>query len=162
MRYFISRQLQWMTGSNVVEIAAGGLDYSGPDMLSDPGNIYGPLGDMLETSDPREALKAAFAIRKAWHEELRAAACADPEISDEIHIEVGYNLDMITPTENPTDEQLHEWAQMEWEAAPKCYWCNEVIEEPYRIPEIDEIDVQFCSEWCANRCWAKEVYCEDK
>ena len=139
MKYFVSRQHQWMTGNLVVEIAAGGLDYSGPDMLSDPNNVYGPLGNMLETSDPREALKAAFAIRETWHEELRAAAC-----NDEIHIEAGYNLDIITPTEEPTDEQLWEWAQAEWDAIPKCAQCGQVAE----VRDAEE--EWFCTERCMD------------
>ena len=145
MKYFLSRQRYWMAGERVVEIAAGGLDYSGPDMLSDPDGIYGPLGDMLETNDPREALGAAILIRDEWNRHL--------ESGHQCHIEAGYNLDMIMPTEEPTDEQLWEWAQAEWEAAPKCHWCGEAADElPYHIPEFGD-DVRFCSEQCADRCW---------
>ena len=158
--YFVSRQRYWSTGENVVEIAAGGLDHSGPDMLSDHFNIYARLGSGLETDDPREALRAAVAIRDEWNRQLEAAYAADEcSLSDPIscRIEVGYNLDMITPAEEPTDEQLQEWAQQEWDSLPTCYWCGERGDLPYYIPEIGE-EVRFCSSACADECWAKEVY----
>ena len=155
MEYYVSRQCQWMTGNHVVEIAAGGLDYSGPDKLCDN---YGALGEGLETNDPREAVKAAIAVRDAWNKDLKAAYTAgECGLSDPIscHIEAGYNLDMITPTEEPTDEQLHEWAQKEWDDTPKCANCNAAVELPYHIPELGE-DTQFCSERCADQYWADE------
>lgn len=122
MEYFVSRQCYWLTDDLVVEIAAGGIDHSGPDMLSDPDNVYRVLGDMLETDDPREALKVAFAIRDEWNRRLKESYVAGKcSLSDTIvcHIEAGYNLDVVMACEELTDELLREWAQTEWEISRK-------------------------------------------
>lgn len=155
MKFYVSRQVQWPTGDNIVEIAAGGLDRSGPDMLCSKFPDEG-----IEYTDPREALKVAFAIRKDWHEQLRADACANPDISDEVRIEAGYNLDMIAACEEPTDVELHEWAEKEWEAAPKCGECGEVVEESYYLPGL-ECGLQFCSEYCADKYYASFMDSEE-
>ena len=132
MRYFTSRQLQWPTGANVVEIAARGLNHSGPDMLY---VAFEALGEGIETSDPREALEAAIAIRDAWNEQLNKDGLPL------CHIEAGYNLDIITSAEEPTDEELREWARAEWEAAP-----------------IGKEDARFCSAGCAEQYWEEWLH----
>ena len=107
-----------MTNDLVVEIVAGGIDHSGPDMLSDPDNIYRILGDTLETDDPREALRVAFAVRDEWNRRLKESyVTGECSLNDPIvcHAEAGHNLDVVMACEEPTDELLHEWAQTEWE-----------------------------------------------
>lgn len=150
MKYFVSRQAYWPTGELVVEIAEGGCEYSNPDMLSDPDNIYGPLGDMLETQDPREALEAAFRIRDKWNQELRES-CAD---NGACRIEAGFTHGMTMPFESyPADEELKKWAQETWEATPKCDCGEPLPEHPYKLCFPYEGDEEFCSEYCADEAY---------
>jgi len=162
MLYFVSRQAYWPAGELVVEIAAGGCEYSNPDMLSDPEVIYGPLGDMLETSDPRKALAAAFRIKEAWEHQLYLYAGDEAE---SVRIEAGFTYGCTMPfEEHPTDAQLREWAEAEWEATPKCP-CGEPLPERGRItlcfPYEDE--GPFCSEYCAEKTYDElESYYEEE
>lgn len=148
-KYFCSRQSYWPAGENVVEIAAGGLEYSNPDMLSDlPDHTYGKLGDMLETMDPREALEAAIAIRDEWNRRGGNA-----------RIEVGFTHGCTIPfEEHPTDKQLQEWAEAAWAETPKCAKCGDPLpgEDWYYIPEIGVEDLWFCSEYCADEYFFRE------
>lgn len=143
MLFFVSRQHYWgVEDPLVVEIAAGGCEYSNPGMLSDPNNIYGPLGDMLETNDPREALEAAIAIRDEWQKHT----------DEPVRIEAGFTHGCTIPfEEHPTDEQLKEWAEEEWEATPKCP-CGEPLPERGQIALLFpyEDEGPFCSEYCAE------------
>ena len=146
MRYSVSRQSRWPAGDLVVEIAAGGIECSGPDMLCDD---YKGLGEGLETNDPCEALAAAFAVRDEWNRELKAAYIAgECSLGDPIscHIEAGYDLDVVAACEGLTDEQLREWAEGEWEKAPKCAHCGEAIGDP---PYSLDGEV-FCSTRCVD------------
>lgn len=64
MKWFVSRQAYWgmePDKQNVVEIAAGGLDYANPDMLA----AKYP-GEGREYTSAREAVEAALSIRDAW------------------------------------------------------------------------------------------------
>jgi len=150
MKYFVSRQNRWIDGEHVVEIAAGGLDHSGADMLQ---AYWGNLGEGAEYDDPREAITVAIAIRDAWNEAL-AETCTE----ERCRIEAGYNLDMIAANEEPTDANLHEWAREEWEAEPKCDRCGEPGDLDWRLVYFDfdgEDGPRFCSEHCAGAYWEK-------
>ena len=50
--YVVTRQIQWPEGKHVVEISAGGFDYTNPDAL-----VAKYPGEFGEFCDPREALK---------------------------------------------------------------------------------------------------------
>jgi len=63
MKYYVSRQNYYYSQLLIVEIAAGGLDYSGADMLVAE---YKNLGEGEEYIDPRKAVEAAIAIARAW------------------------------------------------------------------------------------------------
>ena len=57
----VTRQRQWPDGANLVEISAGGLDYTNPDALS----ARYP-GEFSTFDDPREAVEVALDIVRAW------------------------------------------------------------------------------------------------
>ena len=153
-KWFVSRQKYWHSGDCVVEIAAGGLEYSNPDMLSDlPDHTYGKLGDMLETMDPREALAAAIAIRDEWRQHT----------DEPVRIETGFTHGCTIPfEEEPTDEQLHKWAEKAWENTLKCDSCGDALPEKdyYIVPEWGD-DLRYCQEYCADSAYQtaqKEVH----
>ncbi len=65
-KWFVSRQDYYGEDDETrycVEIAAGGIDYSNPDMLCEK---YRDAGEGDEFRDPREAVQAALAVAKAW------------------------------------------------------------------------------------------------
>ncbi len=165
MLYFVSRQHYWgVEDPLVVEIAVGGLDYANPDMLSDPNNIYGPLGDMLETNDPREALEAAVRIRDKWQQlldiEQSVSMPRRHQPREVVRIEAGFTHGCTIPfEEHPTDDELRQWAEEEWEATPKCaYWhCDEPLPErerdQYMLMFPFDSEDRYCSECCADEAW---------
>lgn len=77
-KWFVRRQMYWPDGQLCVEIAAGGLDYSNPDMLVEK---YQGAGEGQEYEDPEEAAEAAIEIHKLWSRD-----CPD----EEIHIAHGF------------------------------------------------------------------------
>lgn len=139
MPYYVSRQSYWPDGELVVEIAGGGLDYANPDMLHDSKGLYCKWE--REYQDPKEALKAAISIREVW---------ARVEPDEQIRIECGYTHGWTVPfAEEPTDEQLQEWADEEMKHYPECPWCEEVMWTEERWFH-DLSDKKFCSERCAG------------
>ena len=142
-KWFVSRQLYWPDGDTVVEIAKGGLDYANADMLSDENNrIYGKLGCDQEYKDPREALEAAIKIRDEW---LVQSPRSD------IRIEHGFTGGNTMPfTSYPTDEELKEWAEKEWQSLEKCAYCGKVLPDMYYHLLYDDPDIKYCSEYCAD------------
>lgn len=146
-KWFVSRQSYWGVepeDQNVVEIAAGGLDYANADMLSAK---YPHLGEGEEYDDPRDALKAALEIRDAWRKDA-------PHLV--INVAHGYTGGMTMPFEGTEDEKaLWEWANTAWEALPKCDQCGGVLPEEYFMDEFREL--KFCSERCAEK---NESRCE--
>jgi len=141
-KWFVSRQCYWGVDDedrNVVEIAAGGLDYANADMLV---ARWSNLGEGGEYTDPREALKAAKSVRDAW-----IAVAPD----DQVHIEVGATGGYTMPfTMHPTDKQLDQWATTAWIVAPKCDRCGEVLPEAFFVMSDGVSDDKFCSERCAE------------
>ena len=166
--YYVSRQHYYYSGDCAVEIAAGGLDYSGCDML-----VSKYRGEGEEYSDPREAVKSAVEILKLWQAD-------NPD--DVIGIAYGHNLDMIEPEAIPSDgfadggeeytpeelqimydTQLEEviqsariWAEKEYQSLLKCDRCGEVIENPqhyYYLEEYDYLGEKFCSDSCADSAY---------
>lgn len=137
--YFVSRQSYWPSGDLVVEIAAGGLEYSNPDMLVEK---YPELGEGKEYTDPREAVKAALAIRDAWNKD-----------SDEpCRIETGFTYGMTWPFEEcPSDENLVKWAEEAWDRVPKCPSCEQPLPSNERDRYWHDLSGdEFCSSKCVE------------
>lgn len=134
-KYFVSRQNYCSSPANerVVEIAIGGVDYAGPDMLT---ASFADLGEGNEFADPREALKAARNICLGW-------VAVNHEIEVSIVI-MGSDLDG-----HQTGKRLDEWAETEYEKLVKCDQCGQVVGgDPYVLFEVDYIS--FCSNYCAE------------
>lgn len=143
MVWTVSRQQQWATGDNVVEISEGGIDYANADML-----VEHYPGEGKEYLDPREAVEAAVEIALNWQQD-------DP--GDTILIGYGYTGGMSMPFEGEettieTFAALREWAQELFDKAKKCDQCSEVLPDPPRW-YIYELDESYCSEYCAERGW---------
>lgn len=159
--YFVSRQLQWPDGERLVEIAEGGRDYSGPDMLS---TKY--PGEGREYDDPREAVRVGLEILAAWRAD-------QPETEgDPIAIGYGNTLGMGLPITASEEEQVRAWAEEEYQSLRKCAECGDIltgskrdwaqIMQPpdnvfaYNDDVDEEAKLYFCSERCGDRCWWKE------
>jgi len=137
--YVVTRQIQWPEGKQVVEISAGGFDYTNPDAL-----VAKYPGEFGEFCDPREALKVAFDIAECWQKD-------EPE--KKIGIGAGYTGGYTMPFEPADRGDLEQWAQEEYENLCKCDRCREIIKgDQYGIYGLDAV---FCSEYCAE-----EMYCE--
>lgn len=154
MPWFLSRQHYWPDGDLAVEIAKGGLDYANPDML---GTIFPELGEGVEYTDPREALKAALAVRDAWN------VCLEKDREeDRCRVEHGYTGGYTMPFSSyPTDKELQEWAEKEWESLPKCVKCGELMPEGgeyYAVEYGDE--PRFCSQVCLEESLPKPIWCD--
>jgi len=138
-KWFVSRQHYWHSGDLVVEIAGGGLDYANADMLCDK---YPKLGEGQEYDDPREAVRAAIAIRDAWNKDE----------SETARVEAGFTGGWSMPfEEEPTDEDLIAWAQKEWESIPKCPGCGEPMYSDERYGHQFTDEYEFCSQSCAEK-----------
>lgn len=150
--YWVSRQRYWYQGESAVELAVGGLDYSGCDALYTEDKEMKRLEGGYE--DPREAARAALELQKLWQ----------GKTEEKIGLSYGYNLDMIEGEVDKEEEAaniLLQWAKAEYERLPKCDRCGEIVVESYTIYEMEE---EFCSERCAEfaweeweRTWEKEV-----
>ncbi len=153
--WFVSRQCYFPDGDLVVEIAGGGLDFSNPDML---GVIFPELGEGIEYTDPREALKAALAIRDAWNICLEKG-----REEDRCRVEHGYTGGYTMPFHSePTDEELQEWADKEWESLPKCEKCGDLMPESgehYALFPEDEW--RYCSQVCLEETLPKPSWCDE-
>lgn len=144
--WFVSRQSYWGIDApecNVVEIAYGGIDYANADMLCEKYE-----GEGEEYTDPVEALDAAIRIRDAW--------TADRP-DDAPHIEHGFTGGNTIPfTDEPTDEELRQWAEETKAKLPRCERCGGIISgDPWKIND-DPWDEQFCSESCADDAWSEQ------
>jgi len=155
--YYVSRQHYYYSGALAVEIAAGGIDYAGCDMLVSMSR--------LETSydDPREAVRAAIALQALWQ----------GKEDDHVWLAYGHNLDMFEGSQTLADEgyadggcaysddelviinrqEAADWAETEYTELPKCDRCGDLRIEAYHIYDDPDAGV-FCSEYCANEVYA--------
>ncbi|MDP2953439.1 MAG: hypothetical protein Q8O76_09010, partial [Chloroflexota bacterium] len=130
MPYTVTRQRQWPDGTPVVEVSAGGLDYTNPDAL-----VAKYPGEFQTYDDPREAVNVAIAICEAWRKD------GEPEA------QVGYGATggMTMPFDACPYEEARAWAQERYEALPKCDRCRNMLPScHYPVPELD--DEKFCRE----------------
>lgn len=83
--------------------------------------------------DPREALKAAFAVRKQWGK--------------------AEYISLWDGEDDHNDDELVALAQSAYDALPKCELCGDLIE--YETYQFD--DIVLCSESCAEKvAWRVE------
>jgi hypothetical protein len=133
--YTVSRQHQWPGGDYVVEVSAGGFDYSNPDALV---TKFARLGEWETFLSPVAAVEAAIAICEAW----RADGCPEAQIGH------GATGGMTMPLDACTYEEAREWAAKREADLPRCDRCGELLpENHFTVPELD--DARFCRENCA-------------
>lgn len=151
MTYFVSRQCYWPEGREVVEIASGGLDYANPDMLSPQ---FRREGEGQEYQDPREAVEAALAVRKAWAQsqgkDIRAFRIAHGATG-------GFTLPFDPCT---VKEALH-WAETVYQGLPKCAECGEILGKEKYTHDYACDGESFCREYCAEKNYGRQVEEED-
>ena len=151
-KFFVSRQRPYyQNGVLQVEVAQGGIDYSGSDMLT---TLYNKLGEGEEFVGMSEAVKAAIAIAKQWKKDS----------GKHINIAVGCTHGMFTelegtPLTKKLEKSLLEEAKKFDESLPKCDRCGDIIEESWRYCESDET---FCSEHCAEMAYASYLKEQDE
>lgn len=159
-KYFVSRQAYYSSHQNVVEIAVGGIDYSGPDMLTK--NWYNQ-GEGQEFLDPRDAAQAAQRVVIAW-----ALSSND----DYPRLTVVNSGGMGIEGEPMSWEEVWKWAEQEYERLSKCERCGEIIPgEPIHVILFQEImEGKYCSDECAEKeydemwqshyeDWLEQSYC---
>ena len=133
-KWVVTRQLQWPNGDPVVEISAGGIDYTNPDAL-----VEKYPGEFEEFTDPREAAKTAIEICRAWRKDGEKKAC----------VGCGATGGMTMPFEGSSFKEIEAWAREEWEKLEKCEQCGTVLPEEYWSDELVG-DVKCCSENCLH------------
>jgi hypothetical protein len=145
--YTVTRQSQWSTGEDVVEISFGGLDYTNPDALSAE---Y--AGEFEEFVDPREAAKTALEIAKQWQADVKKAGK-----KTKIGVAYGSTGGMTMPFSPQGRKEILAWANEEYEGLPKCAHCNEPLpDKAKRFTLSDPYDgfgEEYCSENCADQAY---------
>ena len=137
--YTVTRQIQWPDGGHLVEISAGGFDYTNPDALV---SKFARLGEGQTFISPVQAVEAAIEVCEAW----RAVGCDDAQIGH------GATGGMTMPFDACTYEEARAWAVEREASLPKCSRCGELLgRERYTIPELD--DQTFCREYCAEQAY---------
>ena len=150
VKFFVSRQRPYyQDGQAQVEIAQGGLDYSGADMLC---ISYRKLGEGEEFIGMSDAVEAAIRIAEQWF--------ADDD--EQVFIASGCTHGMFTELEGEPYSpelatKLREAAKEFDSTLPHCDYCAELIQESFTLADIDES--KFCSENCASN-YAEQEYRE--
>ena len=139
MPYTVTRQSQWPSGDQVVEVSAGGLDYSNPDMLVPK---WGRLGEGDTFVSPVLAVEAAVEICRAWRKDGAPRA----------RIGHGATGGMTMPFDSCTFEEARAWAAKREASLPRCDRCGEILpENHFTVPDLD--DERFCREYCAEEAY---------
>lgn len=145
----ITRQSQWSTGNQVVEISAGSLDYANADALC---KKY--KGEFETFADPREAVSAAIRIAEQWQKD-------NPK--EKILIDHGSTGGFTMPFDGirltkKTKAELKKWADDLYEKMEKCDHCGDVLpEKGKRWGNCDYGEYNCCSEYCADKYWAEQL-----
>lgn len=148
--FIVSRQHYYYSKECVVEIAQGGRDYSGPDMLVPK---YRGEGDVFVGMIA--AVNAAIEIAKTWKED-------EPKVV--VKIAHGCNHGMGMEFSDPDQcgcvtnkswlAKLKRIAKEFDEKLPKCASCSQILgAETWSNDEICP-DVTFCSEHCFDKAAA--------
>ena len=149
---FVSRQTYFYTEQLVVEVAAGGIDHAGPDMLTE---AYKHLGEGEAFEDPRKAVEAAIAICKQWRQDDGRqdihVAVGDTPLSAGCFATGGMGIEL----EPATFAKARKWARQSWEQMPKCDQCGELLpgDGPFYTLDGDEERGKFCSGACADKAY---------
>ena len=137
--YAVSKQHYYYSKEYAVEVAAGGSDYAGCDMLEFIG----------EWDDPRDAVEEAIKVYTAWVNKEGEGR--------EIYIAYGHNLDMIEgECESLQDviQDIRDWASQEYDELDKCDYCGEIItSNDTWIIDGYEDDYTLCSQYCADKVY---------
>ena len=137
--YTVTRQHQWPSGDHVVEVSAGGQDYTNPDALVES---FARLGEGETFASPVLAVEAAINICEAWRRDGGPTA----------QIGYGATWGATMPFDPCTYEEAREWAAKREEQMPRCDGCGELLpEEHYTVPELD--GERFCREFCAEEAY---------
>lgn len=145
--YTVTRQSQWPSGDKVVEVSAGGFDYSNPDALV---TKFARLGEGETFISPVKAVEAAIEVCEAW----RTNGCPEAQIG------YGATGGMTMPFDACTYEEARAWAAEREASLPKCDRCGELLgKERYTVPGLD--DQAFCREYCAERAYEDDHQVED-
>jgi len=144
MPYVVTRQAYYYQRGLWVEVAAGGFDYSGPDMLVEK---FKHLGEGQEFRSPVDAAAAAVAIAKAWRESEHVVVhlTAKGEVA-------GY---FGAEGEAMSSRQVQRWAKKEYAHLDKCARCGEILPSKkshpgrYYLPEYED-EGEFCSQHCSD------------
>lgn len=144
-KFYVSRQQPYYASMEAgeavwqVEIAQGGLDYSGADALTCK---YPKLGEGKEFIGMVAAVEAAIAIAKQWSKDSKK----------NILIACGNTQGIFT--ELPGDGELMVKARQFDEQLPRCAECGDILVEEYYFHDFDP-DIKFCREYCGEEYWSK-------
>jgi hypothetical protein len=140
MSWTVTRQIQWPDGRNIVEVSAGGSDYTNPDMLAPQ---YDGEGETYH--DPRQAAEAAISICRAWRKEGTRNA------------RVGYGATggATMPFDACTFKELEQWAEERYqglrETLAECDYCGDLIWDPKEAYTAAGLDGdRFCRQYHAE------------
>lgn len=145
--WFVSRQVQWPDGDQVVEISKGSIDYSNPGML-----VTKYRGEGEEYIDPREAVRVAIEIAQAWAKDQPRP----------VFIGRGCTGGMTIPfdPEELTEEvfvEYREWANKTATTLPECDQCGELLGKvTYMSTDSACVDATFCREYCVEKFIARQ------
>ncbi len=145
MPYAVTCQHYYYSSLYAVEVSIGGWDYAGSDMLVER---FKDLGEGAVYQDPREAVKIAIDILRAWRKR-------DPK--DHAKLVVVNTGGMGIEGEPIPIMQAIKWAKEEWDRLPKCDQCGGLLPQAYyTLPEWGGED-RFCSEHCAEKAEAELI-----
>ena len=137
MPYTVTRQSQWPSGDKVVEVSAGGPDYTNPDELA---HKYADEGRTYDS--PVEAVEAAIRICQAWRQD----GALDAQVG------YGATYGMTMPFDASTFDEARTWARERLANLPRCDRCGELLPERHWTTS-ELMDESFCSENCAERAY---------
>ena len=133
--FTVTRQRQWPDGTELVEVSAGGLDYTNPDAL---GEKY--AGEFQTFANPIDAVEVAIDIARQWRRDSHKR----------IPVGVGSTHGMTMPFDSGTFRDARLWAKEVYAKLPKCAGCNEPMQDKtWRANDWDGLE--YCSEHCAQR-----------
>lgn len=149
-KFYVSRQRYYYSGESAVEIAIGGLDYSGSDML-----VSKYAGEGEEYNSPAEAAQAAIDICRQWRKDGVKSAFVTVINSHGFTVE----------GESMTFPEVQAWAKALEQSLPKCPICGDFLpDENQRYSLYDDFfEEEYCSEYCAEKAYqnAFELETED-